>query len=113
MTNRKIMSQKALNGVATPVCMICQKPTSYLLSCCGHPLCESCFDEIKQHYADETKRSICSNCRKPITALIPIVPILKPNGDATGASKANTILDLPREYQPQWKHDAGSQLTIT
>ena len=90
MTNRKIMSQKAPNGDApcdASVCMICQKPTSDLLSCCGHPLCKSCFDGIIQHYADETKPSICPNCQKPITALIPIVPILKPNGDATGASE--------------------------
>ena len=100
LTNRKIMSQKAPNGDATgaseeqtklteSMCMICQKTTSDLLSCCGHPLCKSCFDGIIQHYADETKPSICPNCQKPITALIPIVPILKPNGDATGASEAS------------------------
>ena len=105
------MSQKALNGDATgaseelngdatgaseeqkklteSMCMICQKPISYLLSCCGLPLCKSCIDKINQHHADKTKSPICPNCQKPITALIPIVPILKPNGDATGASEAS------------------------
>ena len=99
MTNRKIMSQKEPNGDATgasekqtilteSMCMICLESTSHLLSC-GHPLCKSCFDGIIQHYADKTKPPICPSCREPIKALIPIVPILEPNGDATGASKAS------------------------
>ena len=93
------MSQKAPNGDATgaskeqekeqeqctiPMCIICRKSTSYLLSCCGYPLCKSCFDGIIQHYADKTKQPICPSCREPIMALIPIVPILKSDGNATG-----------------------------
>ena len=58
-------------------CMICQESSSTVSSCCGHPLCKSCFEG--------TKPSICPNCIKPITAL---VPILQPGGDATGASEA-------------------------
>ncbi len=95
MTNRKIMSQKAPNGDASgnqtelteSMCRICQKPRSDLLSCCGRPLCKSCFEGIIQ--LDKAKPPICPNCRKPIMRLIPIVPILKPNGDATGDSKAS------------------------
>jgi hypothetical protein len=90
LTNRKIMSQKAPNGDATGAseeqCMICQKTTSNLLSCCGHPLCKSCFEGITQLRDDKKKPPICPKCQKPITALIPIVPILQQDGDATGAS---------------------------
>ena len=91
--NRKIMSQKAPNGDATTTgaskerCMICPKPSSSLLSCCGNPLCKSCFEEITQLRDDKKKPPICPNCQKPITALIPIVPILQQDGDATGASE--------------------------
>jgi hypothetical protein len=91
LTNRKIMSQKAPNGDATGAseeqCMICQKTTSNLLSCCGNPLCKSCFEGITQLRDDKKKPPICPNCQKPITALIPIVPILQQDGDATGASE--------------------------
>ena len=98
MTNRKIMSQKAPNGDATgaseeqtklteSMCMICQKTTSDLSSCCGLPLCKNCFEGIAQLRDDKTKLPICPNCIKPITAL---VPILQPSGDATGASGDKT-----------------------
>ena len=91
LTNRKIMSQKAPNGDATGAskeqCMICQKTISDLLSCCGYPLCKSCFEGITQLRDDKKKPPICPNCQKPITALIPIVPILQQDGDATGASE--------------------------
>ena len=62
-----------------PMCMICRKPSSSLLSCCGHPLCKSCFDEIKQHY--ETKPAICPicpNCKKPIRHSYRMVMQLEP-----------------------------------
>ncbi len=88
MTNRKIMSQKAPNGDATGAseeqCMICKESSSFLLSCCGHPLCKSCFDSIKKHHHGRKEPTTCPNCQKLITALLP-------NGDATRAEKRAAI----------------------
>jgi hypothetical protein len=90
------MSQKAPNGDATgaseeqtklteSMCMICQESSSiYLLSCCGHPLCESCFEGIRQHHDGKKEPPMCPSCKKPITALLP-------NGDATRAEKRAAI----------------------
>lgn len=72
---------------ASNKCGICQNSSSTVLSCCGNLLCKSCFDETNQHYDGKKEPTTCPNCQKQIMALIPIVPILKPTGDATGASE--------------------------
>jgi hypothetical protein len=64
-------------------CMICQESSSIIVSsCCALQLCKSCFDSIKKHHDDIKKPTICPNCQKPITALVPILQP-EPPGDKT------------------------------
>jgi hypothetical protein len=87
MSNGSAEGSAEGSAKASNECIMCEEPTSYLLCCCGLPLCKSCFEGITQLRDDKTKPPMCPSCKKPIKALIPIVPILQQDGDATGASE--------------------------